>query len=70
MLDPNRLGNAFALIADPATVRRAIDQASRWQIKSRVCRPLDRPSRARLSRELAQFDAMVEAENAGQRLDA
>jgi hypothetical protein len=59
--------NPFAFLGDPQAVASAIEHARRWQLKSRVCRPLDRPSRARLSKELAQFDAMIEAEARGQR---
>ncbi|MFN0161264.1 MAG: hypothetical protein ACKVQQ_08545 [Burkholderiales bacterium] len=64
MLEPQHIGNAFALISDPTTIANAIEQSRRWQLKSRVCRPLDRPARSRISRELAQFDAMIEKESA------
>lgn len=64
MLEPQHLGNAFALICDPSAIANAIDKSRRWQLKSRVCRPLDRPARSRVSPELAQFDAMIEAESA------
>lgn len=64
MLEPQHLGNAFALISDQTAIANAIEQSRHWQLKSRVCRPLDRPSRNKLSRELAQFDAMIEAESA------
>lgn len=55
--------NPFAQMGDPDAVADAIRRAAQWKLKSRVCHPLDRPSRARLSKELAQFDAAVEAEN-------
>lgn len=54
--------NPFALMGDPDAIAAALARAKSWNLKSRVCHPLDRPSRARLSKELAQFDAFVEAE--------
>lgn len=66
--NPNRAAaNPFALMADPQAVANALACAKAWNLKSQVCHPLDRPSRARLSREQAQFDAFVEAEAAAQR---
>jgi hypothetical protein len=57
--------NPFALMADPEAVAAALARAKAWNLKTHVCHPLDRPSRVRLSREQAQFDAFVEAEAAG-----
>ena len=55
--------NPFALMGDQNAVRAALDCAKRWNLKSRVCHPLDRPSSARLAPELARFDAQVDAED-------
>lgn len=57
------VSNPFALMGDHEAVAAALKRAQSWNLKSRVCHPLDRPSRARLSKELAQFDAFVEAES-------
>ena len=57
--------NPFALMGNPDAIAEALKCAKSWKLKSQVCHPLDRPSRARLSKELAQFDAFVEAEAAG-----
>ena len=53
--------NPFALMCDPDAVKKALAHAAKWSLASQVCHPLDRPSRARLSREQAVFDAQVEA---------
>jgi hypothetical protein len=55
--------NPFNLLGDADAIAAAIKQAKAWNLKSRVCHPLDRPSRARLSKELAQFDAFIDAES-------
>lgn len=55
--------NPFAHMGDPDAITAALKRAQSWNLKSRVCHPLDRPSRVRLSKELAQFDAFVEAES-------
>lgn len=55
--------NPFRLMGDADAIAAAIKQAKSWNLKSRVCHPLDRPSRARLAKELAQFDAFVDAES-------
>ena len=57
--------NPFALMGDPDAIAAALKCATTWNLKTRVCHPLDRPSRARLSKELTQFDAVVDAESAG-----
>ena len=56
--------NPFLMLGDAEAVNAALKRAQSWNLKSRVCHPLDRPSRARLSRELAQFDAFIDAETA------
>ncbi len=53
--------NPFALMCDPDAIRNALAHAAKWTLESHVCHPLDRPSRARLSREQAVFDAAVDA---------
>lgn len=55
--------NPFVMLGDADAVSEALKRAKSWNLKSRVCHPLDRPSRARLSKELAQFDAFVDAES-------
>ncbi len=62
-IEGRNVSNPFALMGDPDAVAAALKRAQSWNLKSRVCHPLDRPSRARLSKELAQFDAFVEAES-------
>ena len=56
--------NPFAQMGNPDAVAEALMRAKSWNLKSRVCHPLDRPSRKHLTRELAQFDALVDAEAA------
>ena len=65
-LEFRNVANPFALMGDPDAVAEALKRAKAWNLKSRVCHPLDRPSRARLSSELARFDAFVEAESEGE----
>ena len=55
--------NPFVMLGDADAVSEALKRAKSWNLKSRVCHPLDRPSRARLSKELAQFDAFIDAES-------
>lgn len=62
-IEGRTVSNPFALMGDPEAVAAALKRAKSWNLKSRVCHPLDRPSRARLSKELAQFDAFVESES-------
>ena len=69
-IEPGSVPNPFALMTDPDAVATALARARNWKLKSRVCHPLDRPSRVRLSREQAQFDAYVEAEARRGRDDA
>jgi len=70
-IEGRNVANPFALMGDPDAVAAALKRAKSWNLKSRVCHPLDRPSRARLSKELAQFDAFVDAESGSEdRTDA
>ena len=60
----NHAVNPFAQMCDPDAVTNALAQAAKWTLKSRMCHPLDRPSRAqliRLNREQAAFDAAIDA---------
>lgn len=60
----NHAVNPFAQMCDPDAVKNALEHAAKWTLKSRMCHPLDRPSRARLTRlnrEQAAFDAAVDA---------
>ncbi len=52
--------NPFAMLSDPQAVENALQCAARWNLRSRVCHPLDRPSRARLQKDLAAFDAAID----------
>lgn len=56
--------NPFAHMGNPDAIAEALMRAKSWNLKSRVCHPLDRPSRKHLPKELAQFDAFVDAEAA------
>ena len=53
--------NPFALMYDQDAIKNALEQASKWTLNSRMCHPLDRPSRARLARDVAAHDALIEA---------
>ncbi len=56
-LQPNHFANLFGGV-DAA---EAIRKAEGWNLKSRVCHPLDRPMRGR-GAELAKFDAEIDAD--------
>ena len=53
--------NPFAMMCDPEAVKHALEHASKWNLESHVCHPLDRPSRARLNGDVAAYDAAIEA---------
>lgn len=54
--------NPFALMMDPESVFAAIAHSDRLaRLKSRVCRPLDKPLIARADADTAAFDELVEA---------
>ena len=57
----NQNVNPFAMMCDPDAVKNALEHASKWTLKSRMCHPLDRPSRTRLAREVSAYDALIEA---------
>lgn len=53
--------NPFAQMCDPDAVKNALALAAKWTLNTRICHPLDRPSRVRLNREQLAFDAAVDA---------
>lgn len=55
--------NPFALMCDPEAVKNALEHAAKWTLDSRICHPLDRPSRVTLPRELQRHDAAVDNED-------
>jgi hypothetical protein len=54
--------NHFAHLFGGVVVEEALKKAEGWNLKSRVCHPLDRPVRARGNNDLAKFDAEIDAE--------
>ncbi len=60
-LQPNHFANLFGGVV----VEEAIKRAEGWNLKSRVCHPLDRPTRAssKLAADLAKFDASVDSDD-------
>ncbi len=54
--------NPFALMMDPESVFAAIAHSDRLaRLKSRVCRPLDKPLIARAGSDAAAFDELIDA---------
>ncbi len=54
--------NPFALMMDPESVFAALAHSDRLaRLKSRVCRPLDKPLIARAGAEAAAFDELIDA---------
>ena len=57
--------NPFALMMDPDAVLRALEASDRLgRLKSRICRPLDKPLIARSADEVSAFDQAIEGEAA------
>ena len=54
--------NPFALMCDPDAVRNALEHAAKWTLDSRICHPLDRPSRVTLPRELQRYDESIDGD--------
>ena len=55
--------NPFAFMMDPAAVIYAMEHSERLgRLRSRVCRPLDRPSMTRAAGAASDFDQAVDAE--------
>jgi hypothetical protein len=61
----NPIPNPFALMMDPESVFRALESSDRLgRLKSRICRPLDKPLIAKSGDEVAQFDEAIEIDPA------
>lgn len=55
------VGNPFALMTEPGTVRQLIDQSeSLSRLSQRKCHPLDRAVIRSASAELAAYDAKID----------
>ena len=55
--------NPFSLMCDPDAVKNALEHASKWTLNSRICHPLDRPSRVTLPRELQRYDESIDGDS-------
>ena len=55
-LQPNHFANLFGGLV----VEEAIKKAEGWNLKSRVCHPLDRPVGKKRSADLAKFDESID----------
>lgn len=66
-LRPNHFANLFGGV-DAA---EAIRKAEGWNLKSRVCHPLDNPMRGRRNAgtDLAKFDASIDADESDEEFD-
>ena len=53
--------NRFALILDKDTIKAALEHAAKWNLKPRVCRPLDTYSGKGYNAELSRYDEAVDA---------
>jgi hypothetical protein len=56
-IQPNR----FALILDKDTIKEALEHAAKWNLKPRVCRPLDTYTGKGYNAELSRYDEAIEA---------
>ena len=54
--------NHFAHLFGGAVVEEALKKAESWNLKSRVCHPLDCPNRSKRSADLAKFDASIDSD--------
>lgn len=61
-MQQNLQPNHFAHLFGGVVVEEALKKAEGWNLKSRVCHPLDRPNRSKRAAELAQFDAAIDEE--------
>lgn len=52
--------SSFAALFDPAVARAAAQRAAQWNLPRHTCRPLDRYTGARVSADLATYDAEVD----------
>jgi hypothetical protein len=63
MTQLNPIPNPFALMMDPESVFRALESSDRLgRLKSRICRPLDKPLIAKSGDEVAEFDQAIEVD--------
>ena len=61
-LQPNHFDHLFGGVV----LEEALKKAQGWNLKSRVCHPLDRPARLRSNTDLDRFDASIDAESAAE----
>ncbi|HEX4327288.1 MAG TPA: hypothetical protein VH105_10740 [Burkholderiales bacterium] len=54
--------NHFAHLFGGVVVEEALKKAEGWNLKSRVCHPLDCPNRSKRSADLAKFDASIDSD--------
>ena len=63
MAQLNSIPNPFALMMDPESIFRALESSDRLgRLKSRICRPLDKPLIAKSDDEVAEFDQAIEVD--------
>jgi hypothetical protein len=63
MAQLNPIPNPFALMMDPESIFRALEASDRLgRLKSRICRPLDKPLIAKRGDEVAEFDQAIEVD--------
>jgi hypothetical protein len=56
--------NPFALMMDPQSVLLAVERSERLnRLRSRVCRPLDKPLIGRVDGDQADYDDAVDAQS-------
>jgi hypothetical protein len=55
-LHPNR----YAMILDKDTIKSALERAAQWNLKPRVCRPLDTYTGKAYNAELQSYDRAIE----------
>ena len=51
---------SYATLFDPAIARAAVERAAHWDLPRHICRPLDHYVGARVSADVAAYDATVE----------
>ena len=51
---------SYATLFDPAVARAAVERAAQWDLPRHICRPLDHYVGARVSADVAAYDATVE----------
>jgi hypothetical protein len=53
--------NRYALILDKDAIKDALEHAAQWNLKPRVCRPLDTYTGKAYNAELSRYDEAIEA---------